>query len=313
MDIAPTPFADKRRFAEWHCRIVNRQICPLTRRERAGIPTAMAMNRLAIEIFLVLVTGLALGLIGPFGTFEMETAPRLAYWIVFGTVGYAIFRPLIIVAQWLSDLTNIPLVISVGLALLIAAMPMTLLVAGLMWKFDLSTILRWEGLGTLYFQVWLIGFLTNGLFRLIFQHGNAVPMPEPARVSGTGSEPPALPLAMPVDAEPATPRFADRLPSGFGPLLALRGEDHYVRAYAPERETMVLIRLRDAVAELGDAGTQVHRSWWVARDAVTHVKGNGREMMLVLQDGTEAPVSRDHAARLKAMGWIDQQGRWSLR
>jgi hypothetical protein len=297
--------AGKRAFVDLRCRIVKWRFCPLTLREWAGMRWPMIGKRLAIEFFLVLVTGLVLGLIGPFGTFAMETAPRLAYWMTFGFVGYAVFRPLIIIADWLSELTGIPVIISVGLALLIAAMPVTVLIAGLMRGFDIGAILRWDGIGLLYFQVWLIGFLTNGLFRLIFRN-----VRQPAETARPIPSTPASVEPTPTLAAPEGTRFADRLPVGFGPLIALRGEDHYVRAFAADRETMVLIRLRDAIAELGDSGTQVHRSWWVARDGVDGITGGGRDMMLQLTNGKEAPVSRDHAARLKAMGWIDGQGRW---
>ena len=94
------------------------------------------------------------------------------------------------------------------------------------------------------------------------------------------------------------------LPPGFGPLLALKAEDHYLRAISAEREAMFLMRLRDAIALLpDDSGVQVHRSWWVAKDAVTGVARDGRAAMLTLSNGTEVPVARDRMAAVKAAGW----------
>ena len=54
----------------------------------------------------------------------------------------------------------------------------------------------------------------------------------------------------------------------------------------------------------GIDGAQVHRSWWVARDAVEDVKRDGRNLRLVLPGGLEAPVSRARVVELKEAGWF---------
>ena len=60
-------------------------------------------------------------------------------------------------------------------------------------------------------------------------------------------------------------------------------EDHYVRAHTMLGSDLVLLRLRDAIAELdGIEGAQVHRSWWVARDVVEGVEREGRKLRLLL-------------------------------
>ena len=251
------------------------------------------VRKIATEIFLVSLVGLVLGLFGPFGTFEMPTALRIAYWIIFGITGYAIFRPLIIVGRWLSETLGISPLIGVGLALLLAALPMTLLVATLLSGFDVRAALRWNGLGLLYFQVWLIGFLTNALFSFVFSK-----LPE-----ATADAPEAAKPASP--APPQRSPVLEGLPIGFGPILALKGEDHYVRVIGEARETLVLSRMRDAIASLGDdEGLQVHRSWWVARDAIRSVRREGRAAILELSNGTDVPVSRENMAALKASGWV---------
>ena len=65
------------------------------------------------------------------------------------------------------------------------------------------------------------------------------------------------------------------------------------------------MRLSDAIDELdGIEGAQVHRSWWVARDAITEaVRGDGRAT-LTLKDGAEVPVSRTYARLLRERSWI---------
>ena len=82
-------------------------------------------------------------------------------------------------------------------------------------------------------------------------------------------------------------------------------EDHYVRAHTVLGSELILLRMRDAVGELeGIDGAQVHRSWWVARDAVEDVKRDGRNLRLVLPGGLEAPVSRARVVELKEAGWF---------
>ena len=78
-----------------------------------------------------------------------------------------------------------------------------------------------------------------------------------------------------------------------------------MRAHTALGSELILLRMRDAVAELeGIDGAQVHRSWWVARDAVEDVKRDGRNLRLVLPDGLEAPVSRTRVTELKEAGWF---------
>ncbi|MEM9010366.1 MAG: LytTR family DNA-binding domain-containing protein [Pseudomonadota bacterium] len=104
---------------------------------------------------------------------------------------------------------------------------------------------------------------------------------------------------------PGAAPFLRRLPKGFaGPLMRLEMQDHYVAAHgrdgAPE---LILMRFADAVRELeGYPGLQVHRSHWVAVEAVKdHRRDRGR-LHLILLDGTEVPVSRSYQAPVRAAG-----------
>ncbi len=265
-------------------------------------------QRIGIEIFMVLVIGFVLGLFGPFGTFEMAPAMRIAFWMVYTLLGYAIFRPVITVGKWMSAALSLPQIIGVGLALVVGATPLTFMIALLFNGFDVGRTVRSAQLPSLYVQVWLIGLLINGFFALAFPNRAEAAAPDPVpSPPAAPSEPPQTEPPQPQSpappVKPATPHFADRLPAGFGPLLALKGEDHYVRAIGEQREELILIRLRDAIAELGDTpGMLVHRSWWVARDAVTSVRRDGRNATLILANGTQVPVARDKTGQLKAAG-----------
>jgi DNA-binding LytR/AlgR family response regulator len=87
-------------------------------------------------------------------------------------------------------------------------------------------------------------------------------------------------------------------------IRAVQAEDHYLRIHTDRGSDLILMRLSDALDELeGLEGSQTHRSWWVARDAVREVaRGDGRAT-LTLDGGLTAPVSRRYARALREAGW----------
>lgn len=101
--------------------------------------------------------------------------------------------------------------------------------------------------------------------------------------------------------------FADRLPVKFrsAQVYAVSAEDHYLRVHTSAGETMLLMRLADAVRELAALeGQQTHRSWWVAKQGLADVaKGDGK-VTLKLKSGAEAPVSRTYQKAIKDAGWL---------
>jgi len=80
-----------------------------------------------------------------------------------------------------------------------------------------------------------------------------------------------------------------------GPLIRCSVSDHYVLVVTEAGEERLLMRFSDALSELdGVKGIRVHRSHWVALDAVTsHANENGR-MFLMAKDGARIPVSRNY-------------------
>ncbi|MGL4415270.1 LytTR family DNA-binding domain-containing protein [Roseinatronobacter monicus] len=67
---------------------------------------------------------------------------------------------------------------------------------------------------------------------------------------------------------------------------------------------MILCRMEDAARELGGTGRRVHRSWWVAEDAVEAIARNGQRHFLRLVDGRSVPVGRSFRPDLKQAGWL---------
>lgn len=90
------------------------------------------------------------------------------------------------------------------------------------------------------------------------------------------------------------PRLAARLPAEIvGRILHLSVSDHYVEVATDRGAGRILMRFADALDEIaGVPGERVHRSHWVAHEAVAEVRRAGGRTFLVLVNGTEVPVSR---------------------
>lgn len=86
-------------------------------------------------------------------------------------------------------------------------------------------------------------------------------------------------------------------------------EDHYVRVFTDAGESLVLLRLSDAIAEVQEVpGLQIHRSHWIARAAVARMERlpDGR-LRLHLVNGSVLPVSRTFAKQVREAGLEQEQ------
>ncbi len=118
---------------------------------------------------------------------------------------------------------------------------------------------------------------------------------------------PALALNGPSAGECKTlVRLLQRLPEEMlGALEAISVRDHYVDVRTSAGQSSLLMRLSDAIAEAeGVEGAQVHRSHWVAWQAITHTERDGAKLLLVLRDGSKIPVSRNHREKVDARGLV---------
>ena len=223
------------------------------------------LRELVIELAIMLAIVFGVALMGPFGTFELGgLAARLGYWALMILGGYAIVRPLIALAPVIAERLAFPEGAVWAALVLVAGVPVTLLV----WFGGGGTeVPSAEAFLHLYPNVVLLGGVVALLFwlrrslRAAAGPGPSLPVP---------AEPPMPPRVRPAEPAVEDPPILARLPvHRRGTLRALEMDDHYVRVHTTAGTHMLLMRMRDAVAEVGDvAGEQVHRSWWVARDAV---------------------------------------------
>lgn len=264
----------------------------------SGSVRKWSVRWIAVELLVMALIGLVFGFLGPFGTYAMPVALRLAYWVGFIIIGYAIFRPVSISAGWLRETIAMPFWTAELLATAIAALPLTFLIGFAMSGMRFDPSFWGDRFLILYLQCAVIGFGIFLFMRLLFG-------PDGSGAESEGvQEPPEI---EPDSAKiaPVQTKLHDRL-SGFpDSIIALGVEDHYVRVHGPDRAEMLLMRLSDAIREMEPLeGMQVHRSWWVARDAVVTSRREGRNLRLVLFGGLEVPVSRANVTKLKQSGWI---------
>lgn len=98
----------------------------------------------------------------------------------------------------------------------------------------------------------------------------------------------------PSPADERMPLFLSKLPIGKqGRLYALTSELHYVRVYTEHGDDLVLMRFSDAIEQSsGIDGLQIHRSHWIATEAVKQVSNSGGGLRITLANDLELPVSR---------------------
>ena len=232
----------------------------------------------------------------PFGT-------RLAYWMIVMLTGATIGAGVTSGVQSWGRLRNVPWVEAALNALLIS-LPLTLAVVGT--GMILLNMQRPSPVGLMinFGLVFLVSMAITAITYAIALAQKGKPLSVPtatANAADVAAEPSA-------DTQPGLEqRFRDRLPHHLrtANLLALQSEDHYLRVHTDLGDTLILMRLSDAIVELnGVPGAQTHRSWWVSRDSVIKsARGDGKAM-LTLRGEIEAPVSRNYLKPLSDAGWF---------
>ena len=231
---------------------------------------------------VALVAGLFLTFSGAFDTGEAPLAPRLIYWMTLMLVGYG--WGAFVVRFFLRDGRRTGnMWLDAALAALVMSVPITVVVwFATRWMFNSNV--PFTGLWMLFGPVLLVSMALTAINMLIETRREAM-----------------------TTAGPNPPKFLERLPLKLrgGEVWAVEAEDHYLRLHTSKGQDLILMRLADAVAELeGVEGAQVHRSWWVARDAIIDAKRGDGRATLTLKDGAEVPVSRTYAGLLRERGWI---------
>ena len=95
-------------------------------------------------------------------------------------------------------------------------------------------------------------------------------------------------------------QLLDRLPEAVGgDVVYVHVSGHYLDVLTTAGSAVLLMRIADAVAELGDRGMQVHRSYWVAYAHAIRLRRRDHRMLLRLTGDHEVPVSRSYLRRVR--------------
>jgi len=227
------------------------------------------------------VAGVVLGILGPFGTYgDLAVAERYGYWVGLTVLMWAQTAAVFVTLRRAPAFARWPLWLQATAAALAGAIPTTFEVAYVEGLLRVGGVLTPRSLAETYGSVAVVAV---GLFTPLTLLLNLRAGPPPIGDVG----------------------FAKALPPELGSrIVALAAEDHYLRVHTERGERLIHHRFSDAVRELGDAGVQVHRSWWVAKDAVERVERDGDRHVLILRGGVRAPVSRTFGLAVRRAGLI---------
>lgn len=102
-------------------------------------------------------------------------------------------------------------------------------------------------------------------------------------------------------AEP--PMFLTRVSRNLGSRIQLiQAQDHYIRVVTEAGTELLLYRFSEAIGELRHhAGARVHRSFWVAKEAVAEIIRRDGRHYCVLRNGQRVPISRTYLAAARRL------------
>jgi hypothetical protein len=268
------------------------------------------LRRGLLELWAMLVLAMVVGFLGPFGTYQNDSfIYRVSVWCLLLLGAYLLVRPLIFFLDLIAAATSLPARTMRFWGAVISTVPVAAL-----WSSIGKDTLRAEnghlllvsfalfcGLAVFAVAEWARwaerGFKAQrrlALANVVLREGESPAELPPAEDGGDeglrASDPPLL----------------SRLsPSFLPPIVALESEDHYVRVHGTSSNELLLMRLRDAIAEMGDVpGERVHRSWWVALSGVVGCQRFGRTWALQIAGGKRAPVARASVQRLQRSGLL---------
>ncbi|MDF2384704.1 LytTR family transcriptional regulator [Nostoc ellipsosporum NOK] len=246
-----------------------------------------AARRWSIDIALLVAFGLLMGFLGPFASERLPVMGRYVYWMIcmvggglIGVVADDLLR------RRMARTWRRIAVVSVLMTPFVSLLVLTtehLLIGG---PFD------WRSYQRLLWQVWPILLAVLVVRTLVWRR-------LPGRIETRTIVAPPLPEAE------ATFRRRLSAKRRAARLIAIEAHDHYLKVHTDAGEELITLRFADALNELARAhGWRVHRSWWVAADAVEDVRWRRGAGEIRLAGGLVTPVSRTYAPTLKEAGWF---------
>ncbi len=109
--------------------------------------------------------------------------------------------------------------------------------------------------------------------------------------------------------ENTAPRIMERLPEEKrGRVIRISARDHFVDIFTENGMHSIRMRFADAVNETEDGtrGFCVHRSHWVAEDAIVDARKKNGRISVFLRDGSVVPVSRKYQHNVIENGFLKE-------
>ncbi len=232
-------------------------------------------------VVVAIITAILFAFLGPFNTFmNMSLAKRLGFWLT--------------------------LIAMCGLFFHVSVM----------FTLHYQRIAHWSRLMRLLtgsfvasFPGLLVFLLTDYLFRgRVYSSSNLLFLWTTVFVIGTcisyaNFMPPFIKLSeeeKEAEEDPELIPFLKRLSDDLGyKLVSMSMKDHYIHVTTSNGNELIHVTFADAMRELRlYPGMQIHRSHWVAKDAITRLVRQGRSDFVELNDGRKLPVSNSYYANL---------------
>jgi hypothetical protein len=252
-----------------------------------GHDRAAVARRWAVDLAMLVAIGLLMGFLGPFASERAPVLLRYVYWMICmvggGLIGVAADELLSrrIVATWRR-------VVVVSALMTPAVSLLVLTTEHLLMREPFG----WPGYRRLLWQVWPILLAVMVVRTLAWRR-------PPARIETRTVVAAPLP-----EAETTFRRRLSAKRRG-ARLIAIEAHDHYLRVHTDAGAELITLRFADALDDLALAhGWRVHRSWWVAADAVEAVRWRRGAGEARLVGDLVAPVSRTYAPVLRDAGWF---------
>jgi len=115
---------------------------------------------------------------------------------------------------------------------------------------------------------------------------------------------PAPAIETPATGESSLSGLMEKLPATVrGDVIALSAEDHYVRVVTNRGSALIYGKVTVLASSMPpDWGVRVHRSHWVSRSAARRLHQRDAKYRVMLEGGTEIPVSERYVEVLRTMG-----------
>ncbi len=226
--------------------------------------------------------------LGPFGTYyDLSFVERIIFWAmaIFGCGVF--FKYFFFNTIKHSYLSHLHIFTRLVIGAFLASFPATGLIY-IIYKYFMNSTIPLEMLPSRWFIVFIIGIAITSVhfWDLVLQNSKTTYYKDEAKILN------------PIEKDAGIQQFLSRLPDDFNKnLVSLSMQDHYIKVVTDDAHTMLLMNFGDAIKELKNyPGIQIHRSHWVANQAIKKIKKQGRSHFVELKCGARLPVSNGYIA-----------------